>query len=156
MLYILSVQPNMLSSAPDINHPSDPSQNMAFGGIFIFTAIGAFIATLIMGLSANMPVGVAPGMGLNAIFTFNVANNRLGYQGALIVVMLSAIFFCLISITKLRTIIINAIPDSLKLAIGAGIGFLLLILVYTILDLLAIMPLLQMGLSLMAEFRLQH
>lgn len=123
MLYILSVQPNMLSSAPDINHPSDPSQNMAFGGIFISTAIGAFIATLIMGLSANMPVGLAPGMGLNAIFTFNVANNGLGYQGALIAVMLSAIFFCLISITKLRTIIINAIPDSLKLAIGAGIGF---------------------------------
>ncbi|WP_353486890.1 hypothetical protein [Spiroplasma phoeniceum] len=72
MLYILSVQPNMLSSAPDINHPSDPSQNMAFGGIFISTAIGAFIATLIMGLSANMPVRLAPGMGLNAIFTFNV------------------------------------------------------------------------------------
>ncbi|AXF96829.1 solute carrier family 23 protein [Spiroplasma phoeniceum] len=110
MLYILSVQPNMLSSAPDINHPSVPSQNMAFGGIFISTAIGAFIATLIMGLSANMPVGLAPGMGLNAIF-FNVANNGLGYQGALIAVMLSAIFFCLISITKLRTIIINAIPD---------------------------------------------
>ncbi|WP_255401146.1 solute carrier family 23 protein [Spiroplasma sp. ChiS] len=105
MLYILSVQPNMLSSAPDINHPTDSNQNMAFGGIFIATAIGAFIATLIMGLSENMPVGLAPGMGLNAIFTFNVANNGLGYQGALIAVMISGIFFCLISMTKLRTII---------------------------------------------------
>ncbi|UZQ31242.1 MAG: hypothetical protein OHM56_07330 [Spiroplasma phoeniceum] len=70
MLYILSVQPNMLSSAPYINHPSDPIQNMAFGGIFISAAIGAFIATLIMGLSANMPAGLAPGMGLNVYFYF--------------------------------------------------------------------------------------
>ncbi|MBW3058623.1 NCS2 family permease [Spiroplasma poulsonii] len=123
MLYILSVQPNMLSIAPDINHPAYPSQNMAFGGIFIATALASFIATLIMGLSANMPVGLAPGMGLNAVFTFNVANNGLGYQGALIAVMLSAVIFCLISVTKLRTIVINAIPNSLKLAIGAGIGF---------------------------------
>ncbi len=96
MLYILSVQPNMLSIAPDINHPTYPSQNMAFGGIFIATAPASFIATLIMGLSANMPVGLAPGMGLNAVFTFNVANNGLGYQGALISVMLSAVIFCLI------------------------------------------------------------
>lgn len=57
----------MLSIAPDINHPAYPSQNMAFGGIFIATALASFIATLIMGLSANMPVGLAPGMGLNAV-----------------------------------------------------------------------------------------
>ncbi len=113
----------MLSTAPDINHSTDPSQNMAFGGIFVATALASFIATLIMWLSANMPVGLAPGMGLNAVFTFNVANNGLGYQGALIAVMLSEIIFCLISVTKLRTIVINAIPNSLKLAIGAGIGF---------------------------------
>ncbi|WP_400249118.1 solute carrier family 23 protein [Spiroplasma sp. ald] len=156
MLYILSVQPNMLSSAPDINHPSDPSQNMAFGGIFISTAIGAFIATLIMGLSANMPVGLAPGMGLNSIFTFNVANNGLGYQGALIAVMLSAIFFCLISITKLLTIIINAIPDSLKLAIGAGVGFFIAYIGLHNIGFVGDNAVAPCGVALMAEFRLQH
>ncbi|AGM25396.1 NCS2 family permease [Spiroplasma chrysopicola] len=123
MIYILSVQPSMLSVANDINFPGDPSHNMAFGGIFIATAIAAFLSTLIMGLSANMPVGLAPGMGLNAIFTFNVANNGVGYQGALISVMISSILFCIISATKVRIIIINSIPKSLKLAIGAGIGF---------------------------------
>ncbi|AHF57266.1 NCS2 family permease [Spiroplasma eriocheiris] len=123
MLYILSVQPQMLSSAPDVNHLNDASYNMSFGGIFISTAIAAFVATFIMGLSANTPVGLAPGMGLNAIFTFNVAKNGIGYQGALIAVMISSLIFCVISSTKLRTLIIGAIPHSIKLAIGSGIGF---------------------------------
>lgn len=120
MVYILSVQPSILSGAPSI----DPSQgNMHFGGIFIATALTAFIATMIMGLSANMPLGLAPSMGLNAVFTFNVAKNGIGYEGALIAVMFSAILFCIVSTTRIRLSIINSIPQSMKLAIGAGIGF---------------------------------
>lgn len=120
MVYILSVQPSILSGAPSI----DPSQgNMQFGGIFIATALTTFIATMIMGLSANMPLGLAPSMGLNAVFTFNVAKNGIGYEGALIAVMFSAILFCVVSTTRIRISIINSIPQSMKLAIGAGIGF---------------------------------
>ncbi|WDA54603.1 MAG: Guanine/hypoxanthine permease PbuG [Spiroplasma endosymbiont of Drosophila atripex] len=96
---------------------------MQFGGIFISTAIAAFIGTVIMGLNANMPVGLAPSMGLNAVFTFNIANNGIGYEGALIAVMISSILFCLISATKIRMLIIQSLPQSMKLAIGTGIGF---------------------------------
>lgn len=125
MIYILSVQPNILSNAPHIRYLNDANFNMSFGGIFIATAISSFLATLIMGLFANVPAGLAPGMGLNAIFTFNVAKSGIGYQGALIAVMFSGIIFFIISVTKVRLIIINAIPQSLKLAISVGIGFFL-------------------------------
>lgn len=118
MVYILSVQPSILSNAPSIN----VNNGMQFGGIFISTAIAAFIGTIIMGLSANMPVGLAPGMGLNALFTFNIANNGIG-EGALIAVMISSILLCLISATKIRMLIIESLPSSMKLAIGSGIGF---------------------------------
>ncbi|WP_342276814.1 hypothetical protein [Spiroplasma endosymbiont of Nebria brevicollis] len=80
-----------------------------------------------------MPVGLAPSMGLNAVFTFNVAKNGIGYEGALIAVMISSLLFCLVSATKIRILIIQSIPQSMKLAIGAGIGFLLLTLVLKIL-----------------------
>lgn len=77
---------------------------MNFGGIFIATAIATFVGTVIMGLSANFPVGLAPSMGLNAV-------------------MISALLFCLVSATKIRILIMQSIPQSMKLAISAGIGF---------------------------------
>ncbi|WP_308149720.1 NCS2 family permease [Spiroplasma sp. AdecLV25b] len=120
MVYILSVQPSILSQSPSINPANG---NMNFGGIFIATAIAPFVGTVIMGLSANLPVGLAPSMGLNAVFTFNVAKNGIGYEGALIAVMISALLFCLVSATKIRILIMQSIPQSMKLAIGTGIGF---------------------------------
>lgn len=120
MVYILSVQPSILSQSPSINTSNG---NMNFGGIFIATAIATFIGTVIMGISGNMPIGLAPSMGLNAVFTFNVANNGIGYEGALIAVMISSLLFCLVSTTKIRISILQSIPQSMKLAIAAGIGF---------------------------------
>lgn len=96
---------------------------MNFGGIFIATAIATFIGTMTIGLSGNMPVGLAPSMGLNAVFTFNVADNGIGYEGALIAVMISSLLFCLVSTTKIRILILQSIPQSTKLVIAAGIGF---------------------------------
>ncbi|AKU79374.1 NCS2 family permease [Spiroplasma turonicum] len=120
MVYILSVEPSILKQAPSIK---DSSVTMNEGGIFVATAISAFICTFIMGLFANLPIGVAPSMGLNAMFTFNIAHNGIGYEGALIATLISSIFFTILSITKLRTLLIQCIPHSMHLAFGVGIGF---------------------------------
>ncbi|WP_338983403.1 NCS2 family permease [Spiroplasma endosymbiont of Othius punctulatus] len=120
-VYLLSVEPNMLSSSPSINGMDDPTLNMAKGGIFLSTIIVMFIGTFIMCLISNMPAVISPGMGINAVFTFSVARS-VGYEGALISVMISSILLCAISCTGLRMLIINSIPDSIKYAIGAGIG----------------------------------
>lgn len=120
MLYILSVEPDILSKAKSV---VEGGANMNAGGIFVATAVSAFIATLVMGLCSNLPVGLAPSMGLNAMFTFNIANNGIGYEGALIATLISSILFTLVSITKLRAILIRSIPHSLHLAVGVGIGF---------------------------------
>ncbi|ASP27900.1 xanthine/uracil permease [Spiroplasma corruscae] len=119
MVYILSVEPTILSGADGIN-----GDKMSYGGVFVATAISSFICTLLMGLFANLPVGVAPSMGLNAMFTFNIANSgNIGYEGALIATMISSILFTVISITKLRSLLIKCIPHSMHLAFGVGIGF---------------------------------
>lgn len=120
-LYLLSVEPDMLSGSPSINNLEDNTMNMARGGIFLSTILVMFISTFIMCLVSNMPVVISPGMGINAVFTFSVAKT-VGYEGALIAVMISSILFCAISSTGLRMLIINAIPNSIKYAIGAGIG----------------------------------
>ena len=120
MLYIFSVEPNMLHNAHSID---SNSPNMSFGGIFIATAITAFCGTLIMGFASNMPVATAPGMGLNAVFTFSVANTAIGYEGALIAVMFSSILFCIITISKIRNYLMQAVPISMRYIIGAAVGF---------------------------------
>lgn len=121
MIYILSVEPNLLGQAQSI---SDPTQHMSSGGVFVATAVASFIATLVMGLSANVPIGLAPSMGLNAMFSFNIANQGgIGYEGALIATTLSSLIFCLMSVTKLRATLIRSLPHSIHLAIGVGIGF---------------------------------
>lgn len=113
MAYILGVNPNILSIA------GIPRQS-----VFIATAISAGIASIIMGLVANYPVALAPGMGVNAFFTYTVVLTY-GYtwQEGLSLVFMSGIIFLLISITGIRKKIIDSIPTSLKQAIGAGIGF---------------------------------
>lgn len=113
MAYILGVNPNILSTA------GIPRQS-----VFIATALSAGIASIIMGLVANYPVALAPGMGVNAFFTYTVVLTY-GYtwQEGLSLVFMSGIIFLLISITGIRKKIIDSIPSSLKQAIGAGIGF---------------------------------
>ena len=113
MAYILAVNPMILGDS-----------GMDVQGVFMATAISAAIASIVMGVVANYPVALAPGMGVNALFTYTVVFG-MGYswQAALAAVFASGIVFLLISVTGVRQAIINAIPKQLKQAIGAGIGF---------------------------------
>ena len=113
MAYILAVNPGILGETGMNTH-----------SIFMATAISAGIASILMGVLANYPVALAPGMGVNALFTYTVVFG-LGYswQAALASVFVSGLIFVLISVTNIRKMIIDAIPVQLKLAIGAGIGF---------------------------------
>lgn len=113
MAYILAVNPGILSES-----------GMPFAGAFLATAIAAGFSSVLMGLYANYPVALAPGMGLNAFFTYTVVFGfGLSWQAGLAAVFVSGVLFLIISLTGLRRIVINAIPSQLKLAIGAGIGF---------------------------------
>lgn len=116
MFYILPVNSFMVGGG-DI-------PGATVGGVFFATAVSAAIATLIMGLLANFPVALAPGMGVNAFFTYTVCVT-LGYTyaQALVCVLISGLLFLVISLTKLRKIVLDAVPKNLKYAIGAGIGF---------------------------------
>ena len=113
MAYILGVNPAILGDAGMDTH-----------SVFMATAISAAFASVVMGLVANYPVALAPGMGVNALFAYTVVS-EMGYswQAALAAVLVSGIVFLIISVTGIRKMIINAIPVQLKLAIGAGIGF---------------------------------
>ena len=113
MAYILAVNPGMLSAT-----------GMDTQSIFLATALSAGISSIIMGLLSNYPVALAPGMGVNALFAFTLCG-AMGYswQGALALVFISGLIFIVISVTGIRSIVINSIPPQLKLAIGAGIGF---------------------------------
>ncbi|OZB06715.1 MAG: guanine permease [Idiomarina sp. 34-48-12] len=112
MAYIIFVNPSMLSEA-----------GMDYGAVFVATCLAAAIGCLVMGLWANYPVALAPGMGLNAFFTYSVVLG-MGYtwQTALGAVFFSGILFFLLSALRVRSWIINAIPVTLRLAIAAGIG----------------------------------
>ncbi len=113
MAYILGVNPGMLSAA-----------GMDFQSVFLATAIASGVACIIMGLVANYPIGLAPGMGINAFFTFSVClGMQFTYQEALAAVFVSGILFLIVSVTGIRKKVIECIPKNLKLAIGAGIGF---------------------------------
>ena len=102
---------------------------MAFGPVFTATIIAAVVGTLIMGLWANWPVALAPGMGLNAYFTYTVIlGDGFSYQQALAAVLVSGIVFLALSVTPARKYIINSIPKSMKLGVGAGIGLFLAII----------------------------
>jgi AGZA family xanthine/uracil permease-like MFS transporter len=115
MAYIIFVNPSILAQA-----------GMDQGAVFVATCIAAAVGCLIMGLYANYPIALAPGMGLNAFFTYGVVLG-MGYtwEQALGAVFLSGCVFILISVFKIREWVINAIPSSLKLGIAAGIGLFL-------------------------------
>ena len=112
MAYILAVNPNILSAS-----------GMDRGSIFTATALSAFIATCLMALLSNYPFVLAPGMGLNAYFTYTVVLG-MGYtwQQALAAVFAEGIIFILLSLTNVREAIFNAIPMNLKHAVSVGIG----------------------------------
>ena len=115
MAYILGVNPTMLADG-----------GMPATGVFFATALASGIACIIMGLVANWPVGLAPGMGLNALFTYTIILGMgCSWEAALCAVVLSSIIFLIITISGLREAILNIIPLDLKLGIGAAIGFFL-------------------------------
>ncbi|WRO23483.1 NCS2 family permease [Metallumcola ferriviriculae] len=112
MAYIIFVNPSILSAT-----------GMPFGAVMVATALSAAFATLLMSVLANYPFALAPGMGLNAFFTYTVVLGMgLSWQAALAAVFVSGVLFLLLTLTKAREAIVNAIPMSLKLAVGAGIG----------------------------------
>ena len=115
MAYILGVNPVVLSDG-----------GMPAAGVFFATAVSSAIACFIMGLVAKYPIGLAPGMGLNTLFTYTIIL-AMGntWETALAAVFLSSIIFLIITISGLREAILNAIPIDLKLGIGAAIGFFL-------------------------------
>jgi AGZA family xanthine/uracil permease-like MFS transporter len=118
MAYIIVVNPDILAVA-----------GMDYGAVFVATCIAAAIGTLIMGLYANYPIALAPGMGLNAFFSFAVVQGMgHSWQVALGAVFLSGLIFFLLSLFKVREWIINSIPLSLRYGISAGIGFFLAII----------------------------
>lgn len=112
MSYIIIVNPQILSQT-----------GMPWGGVFLATIIAAIAGTLVMGLFANVPYAQAAGMGLNAFFTYTVCFG-LGFtwQQTLCMVFLCGLINILITVTKIRKIIIQAIPEVLQNAIGGGIG----------------------------------
>lgn len=115
MAYILGVNPNMLADA-----------GMPNSGVFFATAIASGISCIIMGLISKYPIGLAPGMGLNAIFTYNlVIGMGVSWKAGLAAVFITSVLFLIITISGLREAIMDAIPYNLKLAIGAAIGFFL-------------------------------
>lgn len=113
MAYILGVNVGILSAS-----------GLPPRAVFFATAISAAISTIFMALYSNSPIALAPGMGLNAFFTYTVVlSYGYTYQEALAMVFLSGVIFLLISIMGLRKIIVDSIPNHLKQSIGAAIGF---------------------------------
>ncbi|HEY7776774.1 MAG TPA: NCS2 family permease [Kineobactrum sp.] len=115
MAYITVVNPAILSSA-----------GMDFGAVFVATCLAAAAGTLVMGLYANYPVALAPGMGQNAFFTYGIVLGMgHAWQTALGAVFISGVAFIILSLLPVREWLINAIPRALKLGISAGIGLFL-------------------------------
>ncbi|MCK7596105.1 NCS2 family permease [Microbulbifer sp. CAU 1566] len=115
MAYVIFVNPNIMAAA-GVDH----------GAAFVATCIGAALACFLMGLYANWPVGLAPGMGLNAFFTYTVVG-EMGYswQIALGAVFISGVLFMIMSLSRIREWLLNSIPLSLRFAMGAGVGLFL-------------------------------
>ena len=118
MAYILAVNPGMLGQT-----------GMNAGAVFTATCVASGITTLVMAFIANLPVALAPGMGLNAFFTYTVVLG-MGYswQTALTAVFLEGILFIILSLVGVREAIINAIPNNLKKAVAVGIGLFITII----------------------------
>ncbi|MDR1957068.1 MAG: NCS2 family permease [Treponema sp.] len=117
MTYILAVNPEMLGSI---------GQGMTAEAVFTATVIASAVATLVMAFAANLPVALAPGMGLNAFFTYTVVlGMHYSWQTALTAVFLEGLLFMVLSLVNVRELIIHAIPLPLKKAVAVGIGLLI-------------------------------
>jgi AGZA family xanthine/uracil permease-like MFS transporter len=115
MAYIIFVNPNILADA-----------GMPHDAVFVATCIAAAIGTIIMGMYANYPIAMAPGMGLNAYFAYAVVKGMgFTWQAALGAVFISGCLFLLVSVFRVREMIVNGIPHSIRVAITAGIGLFL-------------------------------
>jgi adenine/guanine/hypoxanthine permease len=113
MAYIIVVNPQILSQS-----------GMPVEGVVFATCLSAAVGTLVMGLYANYPIALAPGMGLNAYFTYQVClSMHIPWQTALGVVFLSGVIFLLLTVTRVREQIVNGMPDCLKHSTASGIGF---------------------------------
>src|ERR1044071_2300079 len=117
MAYIVVVNPTILST---------PGTGMAFSGVLTATVLVCFTMTLLMGVYAKLPFAVAPGMGINAFFTFTIIlTQKVWWQVALGIVFWAGVLFLLISITPIRETIAKAIPSELRIGTAAGIGIFL-------------------------------
>jgi len=117
MAYIVFVNPSILAT---------PGTGMAFSGVLTATVLLSFLMTLFMGLYAKLPFAVAPGMGINAFFTFSlILGQQIPWPVALGMVFWAGVLFIIISVTPIRIAIANAIPKNLRTAAAAGIGIFL-------------------------------
>lgn len=115
MAYILAVNPSIFSNLA--------SQGMDTQAVFTSTALAAIVGTLVMAIYAKKPFGLAPGMGLNAFFVFTVCLGMgFTWQFALTAILIEGFLFVVLTMTGIRTLIVDAIPANLKRAIGGGIG----------------------------------
>src|SRR5258707_2958932 len=118
MAYIVFVNPLILANA-----------GMDRGAVFVATCLASAFATLLMALLANSPLALAPGMGMNAYFTYSVVKGlHYSLKVALGAVFISGVLFLILSLTRIRSWIVDAIPLSQKMAISAGIGLFLAII----------------------------
>lgn len=137
MAYIMFVNPQILSAA---GMPSE--------AVFVATCLAAAIGSAVMGLYANYPIALAPGMGLNAYFAYSVVQGMgFSWQAALGAVFISGCLFIAISLLRVREWIVDAIPRSLKLAISAGIGLFLAVIGFKNAGLIAANPATLVGLG---------
>lgn len=126
MVYILMVNANMF--ADPFGDGSNPL-GVSYGAIYIATAIAAVIGTVLAGLLSNLPLAQASGMGLNAFFVYTVCIGfGLSYANALVLILIEGIVFILLTVTGLRKKIFDALPDSVRSAIPAGIGLFIALL----------------------------
>ena len=115
MAYIIVVNPGILSTT-----------GMSFAGVLFATILVCSISSILMGLLANLPFALAPGMGINAFFTFGIVIGMgVPWETALGAVLISGIIFIILSITPARVLIVKAIPESIRYAVAAGIGIFL-------------------------------
>ena len=115
MAYIIFVNPGLLSS--------EAGAGMNFAAVMAATCVASAVATLIMSLWANYPIALAPGMGLNAYFSFTICGQMgVPWEIALGIVFISGLVFTILTVARVRELIVTAIPGTLKLATAAGIG----------------------------------
>ncbi|WP_339181840.1 NCS2 family permease [Paenibacillus sp. FSL R5-0701] len=131
MAYILFVNTLFLGQA---------GAGMSDNAVFFATAVGAGLMTIIMGLFVNIPIALAPGMGLNAYFMTVVlsSNGAITWQAALGAVFLSGIVFIILTVTKIRQMLLVAVPESIKMAITVGIGLFITIIGFKLANLVAV------------------